>query len=144
MSLCEEVTICIDGKDCRRTLKSHPFMTCACATTSMTTALVLTIYACTAGKVYLDRDQQAILHQRHELKRVVNGPGYVRFDPFKVRAEVRNAILLTELTFVNVKDSVLGTKKTVAGPGLYFPGMFCVSAPVGNVRLAGAIRKAYM
>jgi len=109
------------SKACAHVAK-RPIQTCGCFTATLAVCIPLLVIAC-SGKIYLARDQQAVLTERHQPKRVVNGPGYVTFDPFRVKAEVKPALLLSELSYVHVRDSVLGVKKAVAGPGLFFPGM---------------------
>ena len=110
------------GDRTKSTVTRHPLTSCICLTVTLAVSLPLIIFSATAGRLYLEADQQAVLHQRHQPRRVVSGPGFIKFNPWDTKAEVRDAILLSELSYVHVSDSLNGSRHAVAGPGLFFPG----------------------
>ena len=83
--------------------------------------IIIAIYAVAAGQIWLSEDEQALMVSALD-KYTANGPGVIRFDPFWYSAEKRSAILLTEIQYVRVTDTLTGLISVVAGPKLFFPG----------------------
>lgn len=102
--------------------KSNPVTKCCFATCviAVIVGIIIGIYAAAAGQVWLQEDEQALMVGALD-KYTSNGPGIIRFDPFWYAAEVRKAILLTELQYVRVTDTLSGLITVVAGPKLFFP-----------------------
>ena len=83
--------------------------------------IVFTPIATVAGIVFLNETQQVLLKYRTS-REVVNGPGTTYYNPFVCTSEVRDAVPLDEGEYTHVLNQINGSKSTVAGPMLFFPG----------------------
>jgi len=81
--------------------------------------IILGIYAGAAGYVMLNSDEQAVLTSCCD-KYVENGPGYVRFDPFWYGASKRKAIVLSEVEYIRITNTLTGIITSVNGPAQHF------------------------
>jgi len=116
---------------------NKPLVMCCAGTCVIGTivGIILGIYAAVAGQIWLQEDEQALMVGALD-KYTANGPGVIRFDPFWYSAEARKAILLTELHYVRVTDTLTGLITVVKGPKLYFPGAWdSVSEPTLMIQI---------
>jgi len=143
--------------------KRNPTATkCCCLVFGVGTlvGIICGIYALAAGEVWLKEDQQALMVGALD-KYTKNGPGVVRFDPFWYKAEIRKGVLLSEIQYLRVTDSLTGIVRVVEGPKLFFAGawettsepeesihiqknqyMMFVDGPTGQVRVLSGEQRA--
>lgn len=73
--------------------------------------------------VFLMKDEQLLL-ETPQSREVHNGPGRVFYVPFLHKATKRAAILLDEMEYVVVTESLTGVQRSEVGPKLLFQGAY--------------------
>lgn len=77
-------------------------------------------WAFLTSQVFLLPDEYAIMTGAVS-KYSMQGPGIIRFNPFKYSASAHKAVVLSKLEYVRVTHTLSGVLTTAAGPQLFFP-----------------------
>jgi len=92
-----------------------------CSGIAVFVGVILGIYAAAAGFVMLNENEQALITCYYD-KEVSNGPGEARFNPFECSASKREAIILSEVEYIKVTNTLTGLITSVNGPAKFFRG----------------------
>eukprot|EP01052_Picozoa_sp_SAG31_P035730 SAG31_NODE_4351_length_3323_cov_2.160360_1_plen_434_part_00 len=87
------------------------------------TSLVGLVVLVALRPVFLQKDEQLLLVGL-TTREVINGPCVSAYVPILKPGQQRKAVLLDELSYVIVTDTLAGVQRTVEGPQLFFPGAY--------------------